>query len=91
METSDTRRDLLICLTLFITTMALFWQVTAFGYINFDDPEYVAENNVVKRGLSIETLAWAFTTTKTANWHPLTWISYLLDVHFLDLLPASII
>jgi tetratricopeptide (TPR) repeat protein len=68
--------------------MALYWQVTAYDYINFDDPEYVANNVVVKQGLSKETITWAFKTTKTANWHPLTWISYLLDVHFLGSTPG---
>jgi tetratricopeptide (TPR) repeat protein len=68
--------------------MALYWQVTAYDYINFDDPEYVANNVVVKRGLSKDTITWAFKTTKTANWHPLTWISYLLDVHFFGSTPG---
>jgi tetratricopeptide (TPR) repeat protein len=68
--------------------MALYWQVTAYDYINFDDPEYVANNPVVKRGISKETISWAFKTTKTANWHPLTWISYLLDVHFFGSAPG---
>jgi tetratricopeptide (TPR) repeat protein len=68
--------------------MALYWQVTAYDYINFDDPEYVANNVVVKQGLSKETIAWAFKTHKTANWHPLTWISYLLDVHFFGSTPG---
>lgn len=85
---SSVRRDLLICLTLFITTIALYWQVTAYDYINFDDPEYVANNLVVKQGISKETINWAFKTTKTANWHPLTWISYLLDVHFFGSTPG---
>ena len=85
---SSVRRDLLISLTLFITTMTLYWQVTAFDYINFDDPEYVANNLVVKQGISKETISWAFKTTKTANWHPLTWISYLLDVHFFGSTPG---
>jgi tetratricopeptide (TPR) repeat protein len=68
--------------------MALYWQVTTYDYINFDDPEYVANNVVVKQGISKETIAWAFKTTKTANWHPLTWISYLLDVHFFGSAPG---
>ena len=85
---SSVRRDLLICLTLFITTITLYWQVTAYDYINFDDPEYVANNLVVKQGISKETITWAFKTTKTANWHPLTWISYLLDVHFFGSTPG---
>ena len=46
----------------------------------FDDDQYVIANARVQRGLDWDTVRWAFTTTETANWHPLTWLSYLLDV-----------
>ncbi len=53
---SSVRRDLLICLTLFITTMALYWQATAYDYINFDDPEYIANNVAEALGMTVEEL-----------------------------------
>lgn len=87
-ETSSVGREILICLTLFVGSVALYWQVTAYGYVNFDDPEYVANNVFVKQGISKETIAWAFQTTTTANWHPLTWISYFLDAHFFGSTPG---
>lgn len=57
----------------------VFWPVTGFDFINYDDPEYYYENPRVIRGLSIETVGWAFRTTDNASWYPITWLSYLLD------------
>src|ERR1700737_1654355 len=48
-------------------------------FVNYDDPEYVSENAHVCRGLTGEGVAWAWTTTHAANWHPLTWLSLQLD------------
>jgi len=65
---------------LFVLTSAVFWQVHAFEYVNLDDGYYVTENPYVKSGLSFENTAWAFTSGASANWHPLTWLSLMLDV-----------
>jgi tetratricopeptide (TPR) repeat protein len=51
-----------------------------FGTVNFDDPDYLEDNPMVLRGLSGEGVAWAFTTGHASNWHPLTWLSHMLDV-----------
>jgi tetratricopeptide (TPR) repeat protein len=64
---------------LIVITLAVFGQVARFDFVNFDDPKYVAQNRHVLDGLSRESVAWAFTTTYFSNWHPLTWISYMLD------------
>jgi tetratricopeptide (TPR) repeat protein len=69
-----------ICAALVLSTLAVFWGLRSHGFIMFDDNQYVVENPQVKKGLSGETVAWAFTTTKTANWHPVTWLSHMLDV-----------
>jgi hypothetical protein len=68
-----------ICLVLVATTAALYGQVCTFEFINHDDPEYVSENPVVQRGFTWKGLQWAFTTIEMANWHPLTWMSHMLD------------
>jgi len=78
-------RVLLICLFLIITTLAVFWQVKDHEFINYDDKLYVAENPQVQAGLTIESLRWAFTSTHASNWHPLTWISHMLDVQLFGL------
>src|SRR5262249_21637751 len=48
-------------------------------YVNYDDPEYITANPALRAGLTRSNVAWAFTTTVTSNWHPLTWISLQLD------------
>ena len=64
---------------LFLLTVLVFIQCTRFDFINLDDPQYVASNDRVLKGLSWENARWAFTTLRMANWHPLTWLSYMLD------------
>jgi tetratricopeptide (TPR) repeat protein len=49
-------------------------------FLNLDDPEYVSRNARVLRGLTLDGARWAFTTFHAANWHPLTWLSHMLDV-----------
>jgi tetratricopeptide (TPR) repeat protein len=68
---------LAILLALLVT--GLYWPVTEFAFINYDDQDYVTENSVVQTGLSWEGVRWAFTTRHAGNWHPLTWLSHLLD------------
>jgi len=50
-----------------------------------DDPQYIIGNSHLQRGLSRETLRWAFTTFEAGNWHPLTWISHALDIQMFGL------
>jgi tetratricopeptide (TPR) repeat protein len=74
------RRDLIICLLLAASTLAVYGQVIDFGFVNIDDIGYVTENLQVHQGLSVDGVVWAFTTRGLANWHPLTWLSLMLDV-----------
>ena len=69
-----------LCALLVAVTLAAFWRLHAGGFVLFDDDLYVTENTHVARGLTGESIAWAFTTTEAANWHPVTWISHMLDV-----------
>ena len=70
-------------------TLAAFWPVRHFPFINYDDPLYVTENPVVQGGLSAQGLAWAFRTGYAANWHPLTWLSHMLDCQLFGLAAGS--
>jgi protein O-mannosyl-transferase len=65
---------------LVVLTIAVFAQVRAHDFIDFDDGLYVVDNPNVRGGLTGENVAWAFTTGRAANWHPLTWISHQADV-----------
>jgi tetratricopeptide (TPR) repeat protein len=66
-------------LGLAVVTFALYAQVIGHQFITLDDPTYIQENPMVNRGVTLAGLAWAFTTFHAANWHPLTWISHMID------------
>jgi len=79
------RRNLGIALAVAGLTLALFWPVRTFEFLNYDDPQYVLRNDMVRQGLGGDGLRWAFTTTAVSNWHPLTWISHMTDVQLFGL------
>jgi pentatricopeptide repeat protein len=79
----------LICLLLILATVAVYAPVRDHKFLSYDDHEYVAENIVVHRGLTLEGIHWAFTTTHANNWHPLTWLSHMLDCQFYGLNPRG--
>ena len=78
-----------ICLALAAVTVAVYWRAGGFDFVNFDDPDYVTENPVVRRGLSLRGVIWAFSHFYASNWHPLTWISHMLDCQLFGLHPAG--
>jgi Flp pilus assembly protein TadD len=59
--------------------LSVYARVATFEFINLDDPGYVSDNAQVLNGLTRDGAVWAFTTTRQANWHPLTWVSLQLD------------
>jgi protein O-mannosyl-transferase len=61
------------------STLLAYWPVQNFNFINFDDNEYVYGNPHVTQGLTLKNIGWAFTKCYSANWHPLTWISHMID------------
>src|SRR5206468_6718812 len=76
------RTDLVILLGLALTTFGIYRQVIGHQFITLDDPSYIRENPMVNRGVTLAGFAWAFTTFHAANWHPLTWISHMIDCQF---------
>jgi protein O-mannosyl-transferase len=82
-ENRKTRR--LICLALALVTIGIYWQVHGFDFVNYDDPDYVTENATVKAGLTLRGILWAFTHVYASNWHPLTWISHMIDCQLFGL------
>jgi tetratricopeptide (TPR) repeat protein len=71
--------SLLICLALAIITFAVFYQVYRFEFVNYDDPVYVTRNSNIQNGITFESIKWAFSSGYACNWHPLTWLSHMLD------------
>ena len=82
------RRTLLLCAGLIISTVAVYGQVIGHQFINLDDDRYIYENPMVTTGLTAKGVAWAFTTFHASNWHPLTWLSHMLDVQMFGLSPG---
>jgi tetratricopeptide (TPR) repeat protein len=80
---------LILQAVLVAVTVAAYWQVAHNGFINLDDWAYIVANPHVNTGLSWDNVKWAFTTDYAGNWHPLTWISHMLDVQLFGLDPAG--
>jgi tetratricopeptide (TPR) repeat protein len=79
----------LVLVLLVLVTMALYWPVTRYDFINLDDSAYVTENSHVQHGLTRDNVVWAFTNLEAGFWHPLTWLSYLLDYQTYGLRPGG--
>jgi protein O-mannosyl-transferase len=68
-----------------VAGLAAYWPVSANGFVYFDDPSFITENHYVKNGLSSDSIRWAMTELYTDCWHPLTWLSLMLDAHLFGL------
>ena len=76
---------MLICVLLSALTLAAYWPVFHNDFIRLDDPDYVTENGPVLAGLNWHSAVWAFCASHSSNWHPLTWLSHMLDVQLFAL------
>ena len=81
-------RELMLSLALALCVAGVYGQVATFEFAAVDDPTYVTRNCVVKQGLTLNGVKWAFTSFHAANWHPLTWISHMLDVELYGMRPG---
>ena len=78
-------RDLLLV----VLTLAALEGVCRCGFVTFDDPMYVSDISEVICGLSADNIAWAFTASVAANWHPLTMLSLQLDATIMEPVPLT--
>jgi hypothetical protein len=69
--------------------IALYSPVRTFDFVTYDDTLYVTNNPRLQLGFGWENLKWAFTSLESSNWHPLTWLSHLLDYRFFVLDPSG--
>ncbi len=82
----------LICLALVMVTIAAFWQLKDSGFVNFDDQLYVYENAYIQSGLNFDSIKLAFSSDlakHSGHWHPLTWLSLMLDHSLFGLNPTG--
>src|SRR5262249_10648851 len=78
-----------VCAALFVIVWLIFGQTITYQFVAYDDPQYVYENAKVAAGLSIGSVAWAFTHIVGGNWHPLTVLSHMLDCQLYGLKPTG--
>lgn len=62
-----------------VATFAVYGQVISHQFISLDDDVYIRDNPMVAGGLTLKGIAWAFTSFQDSNWHPLTWLSHMVD------------
>lgn len=77
-----------ICLFLIVGTICVYMQTINYDFVGFDDPLYIYENTQIQQGLTFDNIIWAFTTTHAGNWHPLTWISHMVDCQIFGVEPG---
>jgi hypothetical protein len=68
-----------------LCTLVLYAPMVHHGFLNFDDAEYILQNPHVNTGLSVDNFIWAFTSFYSANWHPVTWLSHMVDCQLFGL------
>src|SRR5690349_20427162 len=83
------KKIVLLGLALILGVVMLYQPLQSCGFVNYDDSTYVQANIQVRNGLTWKNVGWAFTTTTADNWHPLTWLSHMLDVTLFRLNPAG--
>ncbi len=89
-STSQSRTThIVLTLVLLAITALVYAPVHHHDFVNYDDPLYVEDNPHVQQGLTWDGIAWAFTTGHASNWHPLTWLSHMLDIELYGLDPGD--
>ena len=79
---------ILIYLGLVLATFIAFEQVRLNGFV-YDDNQYIIENEHIQYGFTRQSITWAFTASYAYNWHPLTWLSHILDCQLFGLKPLG--
>ncbi|MGA3264178.1 MAG: tetratricopeptide repeat protein [Terracidiphilus sp.] len=68
-----------VCLVLAVVTIFAYRGVRNCDFLTYDDMDYVLNNRQVQQGVTTQSIAWALTSFHATNWHPLTWISHMVD------------
>src|ERR1035437_8471928 len=75
-------RKLVICICLVLLTAGVYAPVWHYEFVRYDDGDYITQNQHVVGGFTSQNVVWAFTKFHSDNWHPLTWLSHMLDVQW---------
>ena len=79
----------LTLLLIALFTALVYWPVLLNDFISYDDTDYVTANIMVRQGLTLKGFVWAFSSFHAGNWHPLTWLSHMLDIELSGLNPLG--
>ncbi len=86
-KTPDKKINLYIFIFLAVVTFATYVRVLHNDFVSYDDRDYVTENVHTQSGLTWNNIKWAFTAFECANWHPVTWLSLMLDSQLFGIKP----
>ncbi len=86
---TDRRLPVFLCALLVAAVFAIYGQTLWHGFISYDDGDYVTKNTHVNGGLTLESIRWAITEHNACNWHPLTWLTHMLDCQLYGLEPGG--
>jgi len=89
LEVSSARRFRSGLLLLIITTSLPYIELHTFEFLNWDDVSYVTDRPEIRQGLTADGIGWAFSTFQNANWHPVTWLSYALEIELFGVSSAA--
>lgn len=89
LNSSSLRRPLTIVFLLLAVTTMVYYPVAGFDFVDLDDDGYVFRNERIRAGLTLENIRWALQATAMANWHPVTWLSYMLDAEMFGISPGA--
>jgi len=78
-----------VCIVLSIATVLAFWQVSRCEFTTLDDIRYVTKNRSIQQGITVDAIAWAFTSYYAGNWDPVTWLSHMVDIELFGLQPRG--
>jgi tetratricopeptide (TPR) repeat protein len=88
-KTGKTRIEFIISFGLFLIVLLVYHSITGFSFNNYDDLPYIVENATVQKGLTFSGIYWAFTSFSASNWHPVTWLSHMLDCSLFGMNPGG--
>ena len=80
---------ILIYVGIVAATLVAYEPIRHNGFVNYDDDKYITKNPEVTGGITWQSVTWAFTKFHSSNWHPLTWLSHMLDCQFFGLNPSG--
>ena len=84
-DSNNSRRSAFVCSLLALATLAIFLPATGYDFVQYDDAEYILNNSTVQKGLTWWGLVWSFVDVHVFNWHPVTWLSHMLDCQLFGL------